>query len=536
VQTNVIDFATGDIVTAGNIDLTAANQITLATNAGINATAATIRFAANQDNVGNENFTQDATALVQTTSNAANAVTLLVGANGSALISDVRTGSTGGVTINVGGAIVDNSAAETPNVTAGQATLTAGTGIGVGGGAADFDTQIAMLTAPANGGDIVIQEVDALTLQGITTSGGRVQISAGGLLTIQDTTAVTNATGQVSNIPPILRIDEANPNDVILPGDPTQEISGTFGGDQLLGDNLELVRNLTFTAFWADGVVSQVSGLNAGDTLTWIVGPQGQGTPVITPGLVQEGPIHVFVQRHYTFLFLQTVTTPDLVSHFTISNDSKIVLQDQRAIPVNLNFTGPLAIATSISKTDFRPPPILLVPPPVPVAEVRRPSLIVEIATASSSRTITYEEIETVVDEADEEEAQLYLVQVGIDGTEGPRIKIPLAELRNLAGLLDRLKQAPIPNGLYRIYHQEPGLTSRQLIEFRKAGKNIGDPVREPGRGSNPLEAPDKKPAIEAPGNNQSSLDQQPAVEATAATTIAQAFSRTARWRRQWEA
>jgi hypothetical protein len=53
--------------------------------------------------------------------------------------------------------------------------------------------------------------------------------------------------------------------------------------------------------------------------------------------------------------------------------------------------------------------------------------------------------------------------------------------------------------------HQEPGLPPRKVLEFRKTAEGIGDPVREPGRGSNPRDerpappppAPAAKPLVE---------------------------------------
>jgi hypothetical protein len=40
---------------------------------------------------------------------------------------------------------------------------------------------------------------------------------------------------------------------------------------------------------------------------------------------------------------------------------------------------------------------------------------------------------------------------------------------------------------LYRIYLKEAGFPRRKLIEFYKSGTSIGDPVREPGPGANPM-------------------------------------------------
>src|SRR6185295_3397666 len=95
------------------------------------------------------------------------------------------------------------------------------------------------------------------------------------------------------------------------------------------------------------------------------------------------------------------------------------------------------------------------------------------------------------------EGAALYLVAVGPDGQEGSRVILPASDLKNLSGLLERLRKAQIPSGLYRLYYQEPGLPPQLVLEFRKTGNTIGDPVREPGRGTNPIEdlPPAQQPA-----------------------------------------
>jgi hypothetical protein len=45
-----------------------------------------------------------------------------------------------------------------------------------------------------------------------------------------------------------------------------------------------------------------------------------------------------------------------------------------------------------------------------------------------------------------------------------------------------------LPNGRWRIYLQDPDYPRRFLMEFSKWGDSIGEPVQEPGPGSNPRE------------------------------------------------
>jgi len=149
-----------------------------------------------------------------------------------------------------------------------------------------------------------------------------------------------------------------------------------------------------------------------------------------------------------------------------------------------------------------------------------------------------------------EEGATLFLVAVGPDGQEGSPVSLSVSDLKNLSGLLERLRTAQIPSGLYRLYYKEPGLPPQLVLEFRKTGATIGDPVREPGRGTNPLDAQPPQPgaAQPAPPAGQQAPqggtmgrfqapDPQPAggqVEAALIPAAQQSFTRAARLLRSW--
>ena len=64
---------------------------------------------------------------------------------------------------------------------------------------------------------------------------------------------------------------------------------------------------------------------------------------------------------------------------------------------------------------------------------------------------------------------------------------------------MERLKNPQIRSGLYRLYYQEPGLPPQKVLEVRKSGTEIGDPIREPGRGTNPTD--EQMPAGGEPAN-----------------------------------
>jgi hypothetical protein len=88
---------------------------------------------------------------------------------------------------------------------------------------------------------------------------------------------------------------------------------------------------------------------------------------------------------------------------------------------------------------------------------------------------------------------------------------LPVSELKDLSALLERLRKAQMPSALYRLYYQEPGLPAQLVLEFRKTGNTIGDPVREPGRGTNPIQQqpPAQQPVVPADPNAQNNSNNQ---------------------------
>ncbi len=166
--TGVTHTAAGDLTTggAGTISVTAtANDITMADGAVYTA--------------GSGNVT-------------------LTAANNVALGEITTTSSAINVTATAG-AITDNTAAETANLTTtGTATLAAATGIGSAGGADDIDTTLGTLVATNNtSGNINVQETSGLIIggTGVRTLGGNgninIDVTAGTL----DVNSVVTAHG-----------------------------------------------------------------------------------------------------------------------------------------------------------------------------------------------------------------------------------------------------------------------------------------------------------------------------------------------------
>ncbi|WP_438483709.1 beta strand repeat-containing protein, partial [Oleiharenicola lentus] len=175
-------FTVNSAVTAhgsGNIALTGTTG-TLSQAAGATISSTTGTIAVNADAIsqagaistggtGTVSVVADATGI--TMADGATTTTLSGAISYSAVTSiaiAALASSTGSLNLTATtGAITDNTAAETANLTTtGQTTLTAATGIG-GSGSADIDTLISTLQATnTTSGDIVIEEGDALIVNG----------------------------------------------------------------------------------------------------------------------------------------------------------------------------------------------------------------------------------------------------------------------------------------------------------------------------------------------------------------------------------
>ncbi len=191
LTSNNVTFNASDITTVGAISIVAANQILFNANAGLNSGSSTISLRANQDGTGNDGLSQHNGSVIRTTNATTNAIRIEVAGTGSASIGDVR--ATGRVTISAGGSIVDNSTAETANITADSVVLQAQSGIGAAG-LGDIDTNVASLEALTVTGGIVISEADDITIGGVTgvlsgldaSTSGNIQVTANGLIKLTE--------------------------------------------------------------------------------------------------------------------------------------------------------------------------------------------------------------------------------------------------------------------------------------------------------------------------------------------------------------
>jgi len=478
------------------------------------------------------------------TGNASDAAILVrVFGSGDVVVATLRTGTDpsevggigdkppGQVTIETGGAILATTPGGEDNLVTERVVLEAGTGIGAVH--EPLRTDIEFLTAYTQTGVIRVLERDGLQLEGIAAPGEFVGsapqveiVSQTGPLVILNGTFLESSTGRVSNVPTVLQLVQDDPDDVLVSGDPTQEIRGTLGGVEGLGDNLELGINFRLSVRWDDGVISELDTpptsivtevgdgwvtlvgvtptLQAGDQIVWLIDQNNQGTVSIIRAAEPRGPIEVFVQRTYPLFHLQRLREPEVTATFQAFNDRNLVLSVLDAPPgTSLNSSVTISITTRVAEELILLTVAGKVIEPEVVTVEPKTVFVVDTIPTLPGQVVFYNE--SIGDEEFDEEAvaRLYLLRILPGGEVGERAMLSLAELRDLSNLLERLKNSPIPNGSYRIEYQEPGLPAQVVLEFRKTGDVIGDPVRERGVGSNPAEegnlndADEPSPAVE---------------------------------------
>src|SRR5262249_52084586 len=157
-------------------------------------------------------------------------------------------------------------------------------------------------------------------------------------------------------------------------------------------------------------------------------------------------------------------------------NDPHIVLTDVNSTNRNLNVTTPIVILTTLSTKDLNRPPLPNPEQPRAVIPEVRAAIRNDVIQPLVVQFVRLQDLNLSRDRSDVEGAVLFLVAVGPDGQEGTRIMLPVSDLKNLSGLLERLRKAQMPSALYRLYYQEPGLPPQLVMEFRKTGNTIGDP------------------------------------------------------------
>jgi autotransporter-associated beta strand protein len=194
----------GDVVTTGSVALRGANAVAVD---DINADAATVMIAANEDAAGPEGFTQAAGTTIRTTNDTDMAISISVNATGGGTGSaDIRTltagltsGPTGGrvVVFTANGALRDGDGGGAINVTAGNVLLG---GLSIGTATDPIETMAGRLEGGelgsgffvSDGGTVAIGGISGM-VAGIESRGGDVAVFAATAITVNEAVSAAGA-------------------------------------------------------------------------------------------------------------------------------------------------------------------------------------------------------------------------------------------------------------------------------------------------------------------------------------------------------
>ena len=341
---------------------------------------------------------------------------------------------------------------------------------------------------------------------------GTLTVQTTGVLSIHDGGVLRTATSVISKLPLRLNVDEKDPG---VPfgsgGDRVQRLVGIAEGTSFL------------TVQWADadapgppqmvtgGDVIRLFTSETGDD-TWVVISSGDGSgAIVMEELAHEYPIAFLLQ-------LVTEGQNELPVIVTLTSDQSIRLEGRATEDGEIqDLSSTTAKAVSVipaGQITFTPQAIQF-QPPVPLLPITIESRPVAMQ-ANPPTIVRTEEIQTAVEVSLTATRDLVIVQVGPLGEEGEPHLLPDDALEDLEGLFERFVEEGLPNGRYRIYLREIGFPPRKLLEFYKSGRSIGDPVREPGPGSNPLThdadfdadaAPEREAEAESAGSGAPSAE-----------------------------
>ncbi len=344
----------------------------------------------------------------------------------------------------------------------------------------------------AAAGDIVVPDSPVLGALA-EVQAGRIVLNAGGLITLADGAILQSATGRVTNAPPVVIGGPLDPDDVIIPGDPTQDVLALIGAVPAPGQNQERGANFIVTATWDDGIHTQISGINAGSVLDYQIGPSGEFDSPPHPG-EGVGQARFTVSRFYSIIYLATRTTDKVRVDVEVANDPNIVLDDSR--PEDLNRVQ-FSFETKLASREF-PRPVVIPRSDPPL--LRRPETHIRLSFGSEKRISeggewTSEPLPQQA-EVQEQVTRLFIAETmgeaaadWLQTAADSWIELPADYLQDLDALFELIRQRNLPDGRYRLVIVDPPYPPRVVLEFEKAGEWIGEPVREPGRGSHPLEA-----------------------------------------------
>jgi len=213
----------------------------------------------------------------------------------------------------------------------------------------------------------------------------------------------------------------------------------------------------------------------------------------------------VTIQRAYSLTFLAALQSNKVEADFTVSNDARIQLTD--ASSKNLNVTTPIVIVTTVSNKDFSRPPIV-------IQETSPPSRCRSQGCGPHGKStpflpVPFNRLQDIGFRPDRCPSRLTRSCTSWPSDrmakKGRGVLLSVSDLRNLSALLERFEEKrKSPAACTACISKSRVCRRNWCSKFRKTGNTIGDPVREPGRGTNPLEGQQPAP----PAQQQNPQDQ----------------------------
>jgi hypothetical protein len=195
----------------------------------------------------------------------------------------------------------------------------------------------------------------------------------------------------------------------------------------------------------------------------------------------------------------------------TVLDDSAIWFDDVRTFDLNM-IDDISSTRVSSAETRYAEIPKEFVPP-APLREPEGVTLLTEFTTTSLETASRFEDLRTTTEAAVGTVRIVYLVRVLANGRESDLLLLADDALSDVTKLFEEFREYGLPNGRYRIYLKEIGLPARRVIEFYKSGEAFGDPLHEPGPGSNPVPRNTPAPPPQGDGAAAASESQHVATE-----------------------
>jgi hypothetical protein len=357
-------------------------------------------------------------------------------------------------------------------------------------------------------------------------------------VTIASDKSINTVTGAVSSAPPVLFVFQTTPQqEQIFPSQLTQTVYGIIGFEGAPSGYTELGQNYNLEVLWNDGSVTMSDtqslaiarpspgfgsfvGYGTVATMTSVPGSPGVWTydntsaplPSFLPAAPKNG-ITFAISHTYDINFVSSLGRARLTAVVKLVNNNSIVLSDptqdgniatgQPPSPSSLNA---VQTSTSVPVTSGHagvPTPTPFAPPTVVAPrEVAAVSVVTSTPPVQSVNVLN--EFNPREDKVATERRMIEIVKLDPDGN--PEKEVILTDVpEKLNELLAKLKQGAYRNGRYAVYLTEYSSTGntvigrRLLMEVYKSGRTLGDPVHEPGPGSNPILKGDSNQKTPAP-------------------------------------